>query len=210
MRPCTTSSNRLPPDDIQPLRSALPARDATRPNRALRPRAESQNPRPHTNPLPWEPAQPPRHETGAPHHQHRRPRRQARQNKKWPWPRVLSDPSERVENALEFLRNWASFHFPKALAALDRIQEEIFGGLGMNVGSYSAFAVRLENQMLPSGLAALDEYGLPVQVALRVEKYLPVDGGIDEVLDGLKTLAVEELELESFEKELLQEVVESL
>ena len=125
-------------------------------------------------------------------------------------PRVLSDPSERVENALEFLRNWASFHFPKALTALDRIQEEIFGGFGMNVGSYSAFAVRLENQMLPPGLAALDEYGLPVQVALRVEKYLPVDGGIDEVLDGLKTLAVEELELESFEKELLREVVESL
>jgi hypothetical protein len=42
-------------------------------------------------------------------------------------PRAPADPSDRVENALEFLRNWASFNFPRALIALQLIQAEVFG-----------------------------------------------------------------------------------
>ena len=41
-----------------------------------------------------------------------------------------ADASDRVENALEFLKNWASFYFPRALSALERIQDEVFERLG--------------------------------------------------------------------------------
>ena len=124
--------------------------------------------------------------------------------------RVTSDPSERVENALEFLRNWASFHFPNALTALERIQTEVFESLGLMSGSYTAFAVRIENLMLPPALVALDEYGLPIQIAVRLERLLSVEDGVDAVLNDLRHLNIDQLRLSSFEAELLEEVRESL
>ncbi|MHB0728270.1 DEAD/DEAH box helicase [Roseomonas mucosa] len=71
--------------------------------------------------------------------------------------RAPADPSDRVENALEFLRNWAAFHFPRALTALERIQAEVFGRLGLTPGSYTSFAVRVENLMLPPALGGVDK-----------------------------------------------------
>jgi hypothetical protein len=72
-----------------------------------------------------------------------------------------------VEDALEFLRNWASFHVPRSLSALQRIQAEVYGRLGMRAGDYSVFAVRLESLLLTPSLAALDEYGLPLAIVER-------------------------------------------
>jgi hypothetical protein len=40
------------------------------------------------------------------------------------------DADERVENALEFTRQWAGHHAPKLFASLDRIQQEVFVSLG--------------------------------------------------------------------------------
>ena len=125
-------------------------------------------------------------------------------------PRVLKDPSERVENALEFLRTWASFYFPRALSALELIQREVFGQLGLAGGSYSAFAVRIEHLMLPSALAALDEYGLPLQLVDRIQGKLPVGEDLDAVLDALKCLDIEQLRLGQFEAGLLEELKRSL
>lgn len=127
-------------------------------------------------------------------------------------PRVPADAGDRVENALEFLRNWASFFFPRALMALERIQEEVFGRLGLTPGSYAAFAVRIENLMLPPAIAALDEYGLPVQVVSRIEHFFP-DGGdldLDATLAALKTLQPEKLGLTPFEIGILRDVQSTL
>lgn len=120
--------------------------------------------------------------------------------------RAPADASERVENALEFLRNWASFNFPRALTALERIQAEVFARLGLTVGSYAPFAVRVENLMLPPALAALDEYGLPIQLAARLEPMLPAGGDLDVVLGALRRIDTEPLRLGSFERELFEEV----
>ena len=125
-------------------------------------------------------------------------------------PGVRADPSERVENALEFLRTWASFYFPRALSALELIQREVFERLGLPVGSYSAFAVRVEHLMLPPSLAALDEYGLPLQLAKRLEGRLPAEEGLDVVLDALRGLDIEQLDLARFEAGLLHELQRSL
>ena len=121
-----------------------------------------------------------------------------------------ADASDRVENALEFLRNWASFYFPRALSALERIQAEVFERLGLTGGSYAAFAVRIENLMLPPALAALDEYGLPWQLVSRLQGQLPFDDDLDAVLHGLRALDIAALRLDPFEAELLNEVQNSL
>lgn len=125
-------------------------------------------------------------------------------------PRAPADPSDRVERALEFLRTWASFYFPRALSALERIQLEVLERLGLAAGSYTAFAVKIEHLMLPPSLAALDEYGLPLQLAVRLQWQLPADEDLDAVLDALRALDVDQLGLGTFESELLQEVQESL
>lgn len=125
-------------------------------------------------------------------------------------PRAPADPSDRVENALEFLRNWASFNFPRALTALERIQAEVFGRLGLSIGSYAPFAVRVENLMLPPALAALDEYGLPLQLVAQLEPILPGSSGLDAVLDVLRRLDASRLRLSRFEAGLLRELQETL
>ena len=120
--------------------------------------------------------------------------------------RAPADPSDRVENALEFLRNWASFNFPRALTALERIQAEVFGRLGLSAGSYAPFAVRVESLMLPPALAALDEYGLPLQLVARLERFLPGGGDLDAVLATLRRLDLGQLGLSAFERNLLEEL----
>jgi hypothetical protein len=125
-------------------------------------------------------------------------------------PRAPADPSDRVENALEFLRNWASFNFPRALMALERIQAEVFGGLGLPTGSYSAFAVRVENLTLPPALAALDEYGLPLQLVARLQPLLPASGELDAVLMALRALDLRLLRLSPFEIGIVEEVQRTL
>jgi hypothetical protein len=125
-------------------------------------------------------------------------------------PGVPGDPSDRVENALEFLRNWASFNFPRALTALERIQAEVFGRLGMSAGSYIPFAVRIENLMLPPALAALDEYGLPIQLVTRLQPLLPAGADLDGVLAALRAFDTGRPGLSPFERSLLEEVQATL
>ena len=66
------------------------------------------------------------------------------------------------------------------------------------------FATRLENQFLPAGVAALDEYGLPVQVARKISQRLGDPESLDEALTQLRTIAKDErLKLSDFERSLL-------
>jgi hypothetical protein len=116
---------------------------------------------------------------------------------------------DRVEAALEFLRTWASFHFPRALMALERIQSEVFGRMGLTAGSYSAFAVRMENLLLPAALAALDEYGLPLPVVERMARKLPSDQGLDAVLATIKNADLSTFQLTPFERRLVEELQKS-
>ena len=124
--------------------------------------------------------------------------------------RAPADPSDRVENALEFLRNWASFQFPRALTALERIQAEMFGRMSLPIGSYTPFAVRVENLMLPPALAALDEYGLPLQLVVRLQAFLPATSDLDAVLAALRRLNTVRLRLDPFEEPLLNKVKETI
>ena len=72
--------------------------------------------------------------------------------------------------AFLFQRNWASFAFPRYLRALDLIQKEVFGDLGMRYGDYSLYGVKVESLFLPPELPALEEYGLPVQLGLKLQR----------------------------------------
>ena len=120
------------------------------------------------------------------------------------------EPGERIEEALDFLRTWASFHVPRGLAALERIQAEVFGSMGLRPGTYGPFVARLESLFLPQPIAALDEYGLPLSIAEKIAGRLRTDGGLDPALADLKRLNATSLGLDPFETHLLWGVQDGL
>jgi rhodanese-related sulfurtransferase len=120
------------------------------------------------------------------------------------------DGDERVESALEFTRQWAGHHAPRLFLAVDRIQREVFGVMGMSTGNYGLYVNRLQNLFLPGVLAVVDEYGLPVEIAAKIEQLLDFDNGVDGLLDSIRGLDIDHLPLTRFERGLLSDTKEAL
>lgn len=121
-----------------------------------------------------------------------------------------ADPNDAVEGVLDFVRNWAGFHFPRYLACLDRIQKAVFGRSGRSMGDYAYFGGQVENLFLDPTLLALEEYGVPLQVSQKIEHVLAPDGDLDGVLSRMRTVDVESLELDEFETRLLSDAQQHL
>lgn len=112
-------------------------------------------------------------------------------------------PDDSVRKTLDFLRLWANFHFPRLLKMTHRIQRHLFSQVGLPPGDYDEFALNVENYFLDPTLVALDEYGVPLELARKLEGYLQPDGDLDEVLARLKALPLETMKLTPFEREIL-------
>ena len=108
-----------------------------------------------------------------------------------------------VQQVLDFLRLWAGFHFPRLLRAIERIQRDVLGRLRYPFGDYSYFASQVESQFLDPAITALDEYGVPLELARKLAGILRPDGDVDLALDRVKHLNVGRLSLDQFEKGLL-------
>jgi hypothetical protein len=108
-----------------------------------------------------------------------------------------------VQRTNSFLRNWAGFHFPRFFLALGEIAQEVLGPLGNEISSCAPYAIGVERLFYDSGIVALDEYGVPLPLAARLEPYLAADNNLDGTLAKLKALNVDNLPLHRFEKGLL-------
>jgi hypothetical protein len=117
---------------------------------------------------------------------------------------------ELVQGVSEFLRRIAGYQFPMRLRALERIQEVVFPRHGLRPGNYGAYAVRVENLFLPNPLIALDEYGIPPELARKLRHDLQADGDLDLVLERLAAIDPGRDDLSEFEVELLTEAQASL
>jgi hypothetical protein len=121
------------------------------------------------------------------------------------------DADDAVEDVLDFVRTWASFHFPRYLMALDRIQREVFLPWIGAAGDYSAYAANVENMFTSSGLVALDEFGVPLQVAEKIATGLGDHSSVDGVLAGLRAFRVESVAtLSEFERALIRDAQNGL
>lgn len=121
------------------------------------------------------------------------------------------DADAAVEDVLDFVRTWAGFHFPRYLMALDRIQREVFMPWIGAAGDYSAYASRVENMFTSTGLVALDEFGIPLQVAEKISDRLGDHSSVDGVLAGLRALSIDTVSgLSAFERELVLDAQRSL
>lgn len=119
--------------------------------------------------------------------------------------------SEAVEGALSFLRNYVGYKFGRQLMALSRIQADVLlHHKKVDPGDYSLFAAHADSLFMPAGIFALDEYGVPFEIARKIMKN---DNSIETVDQGLKFLAnvnLEQKNLDPFEREILENAQKSL
>ena len=106
---------------------------------------------------------------------------------------------------LEFERTWAGFELPRYLMALSRIQEVLLGRRGQPTGDYSAFASQVECLFRNPDIAALDEYGVPLQIGENIQLALGVTDDLDAALQQLRALNAKALGLDDFEVQLVEE-----
>lgn len=113
--------------------------------------------------------------------------------------------NEAIENILEFVRYWAQYNFPKYMMALNRIQKEIFEEAGYQTGDYSYFSSQIECLFTDPLFVALDEYGIPIQTSNKIKDRLDTNGNLDYLLEQIRVLPVDSLDITNFEKELLSD-----
>jgi rhodanese-related sulfurtransferase len=124
-------------------------------------------------------------------------------------PYANGDPDDAVNRVLDFQRMWASFHFPRLLRCVSRIQAHICSRLNRRPGNYEGFADQVEHLFLGPVTAALDEYGLPLDLARKLQSHIKaVD--IDEALACLKSLDDADLNLDAFEREVFSDTVREM
>ncbi len=120
------------------------------------------------------------------------------------------DADAAVQRIPDFQRLWAMYHFPQILRAIDRIQREVFRKLRLPLGSYELFASRVESLFSDSSTIALDEYGVPLEVARKLESVLNAAGSLGTALTRLSSLNPDELGFDEFEREMVSHAAQGL
>lgn len=118
--------------------------------------------------------------------------------------------SDAIDNGLKIIRNVFGFTFPQDLIVIHNIQRDILSTLEIRPGDYTVYAEAAENLFLPGALSALDEYGLPLQVAVKLRNPLAPHYELDSILGRLRTLDPDHPDLLPFERALLAKVQEGL
>ncbi len=121
------------------------------------------------------------------------------------------DVSTKIDEALKIIRNVISYSFPQDLMVLHNIQLEVSGMLDLAPGDYSVYADAANHLFLPETIAALDEYGVPLQLANKISAYLEPHYVLDAVLSRLRALDPTSVkDLTEFERRWLRAVQETL
>ncbi|MBL0027523.1 MAG: hypothetical protein IPO98_22265 [Saprospiraceae bacterium] len=113
--------------------------------------------------------------------------------------------NETIENILEFVRFWAQYNFPKYIMALNRIQKELYEEINFQTGDYSYSSSQIECLFTDPLFVALDEYGIPIQTSNKIKDKLDTNGNLDYLLEQIKVLPIESLNVSPFEMELLRD-----
>lgn len=115
-----------------------------------------------------------------------------------------------VHRTSSFIRSWATFHFPKFLILIGDIAQQVLPWNGKEMANYPAFALSVERLFYDAAIVALDEYGVPLPLAIKLESRLSAGNDLDATLERLKSLSVDGLDLHTFERGLIRVARESL
>jgi hypothetical protein len=118
--------------------------------------------------------------------------------------------TQAVEGTLGFLRQWAEFHFPRYITALDRIQRHVLSTHGAPTGNYEKYSAEIKKLFMPLSATVLEEYGIPWQVSEKIEEVFPLGDNVDEILISLAKLDLTTINLNPFEQEMVSETIQNL
>jgi hypothetical protein len=93
-----------------------------------------------------------------------------------------------VEDVMRFQRNWMGFTIPSMIRGLQSIQKEIFSERDYPSGNYEFMLREIESQYLPNDFLELEEYGVPVPLALKLTSHGLNGTTVSELLDSLAVL----------------------
>lgn len=131
--------------------------------------------------------------------------------KKWVNKKNSKDITKSIDEAFDFMRQWAEFNFPRYLLALNDIQKDVLKKRDITPGDYSAFATKVKRCFLPMSVTILEEYGLPAPITIKIDKNSHLGDEVDQILINLKNLKVDKLDyLKEVEKSILVEVIKNL
>lgn len=105
-----------------------------------------------------------------------------------------------IETSLDVLKYWINFKFPCYLRCLCRLVNSIFRKHGLSLCDYRYFADKVENYFYPYHVVLFDEYGLPMQIGIKLSETINFSNNIDEAINQLKEIDVNNLPLSSIEK----------
>jgi len=116
-------------------------------------------------------------------------------------------PDDAVEDVLAFLRGWASFNYPKYLAALSEVANFVLTKRGLKGCNYLPFAATIEHLFQPNSFSSLEEYGLPIEMS---EKFMSnqlfgKDDSLDVIVDTLRSHQLNHFADGIFEKRIIED-----
>lgn len=114
------------------------------------------------------------------------------------------NPDAAVQSVLDFVKLWATFHFPRLLRAMDRIQRHVYESYGQPAGRYGLYAAQVESLFLGSHVVPLEEYGIPLELGRKISRLLNARMTLDEALDVVRRLKPDVVTRDSFEQEMLR------
>jgi len=95
------------------------------------------------------------------------------------WQNEIPDEQSRINRLTFFIlnitRHWFDYKLPKWISVVSELQEYIYKKNNMPFGNYSFFASSLEHGFLPSNLAALMEYDIPISAIVKLKSLLDQD-----------------------------------
>jgi len=116
-------------------------------------------------------------------------------------------PDDAVEDVLAFLRGWASFNYPKYLAALSGVANFVLTKRGLKGCNYLPFAATIEHLFQPNSFSSLEEYGLPTEISEKfmANNLFSKDDSLDAVVDNLRRHQLSGFANGVFEKRIIED-----
>lgn len=111
---------------------------------------------------------------------------------------------------LHFIRMWATNHFPRLLMTISYIQEEVFNNLSLPFGNFSHFALEVESLFYDPALISLEEYGIPMEISLKLPSVIFDHGNLDYSLNALRKINLDKLPIDLTERIFLKRAIRYL
>lgn len=115
-----------------------------------------------------------------------------------------------IESEINFIKYWPQYHFPNYLRSLDSIAKDILIKNNYKNGDFTYLALQLECLFNHPFFNVLEEYGLPFQTSRKIRRILNLDSSLDDLFSSIKKINTENIGLDDFEINMINQLKEQV